>query len=326
LGIGHVAFKLISLYYIRSGIRKDTSEDRAMSWVRKDERTRLQKFCATILREGPIPKHVGFIMDGNRRFAKKEDVPNIEGHSRGFEKLSETLRWCLDFDITEVTVYVFSIENFKRPKEEVDALMQLAKEKFEQLLEEQDKLMEEGVCVQIVGDWSLIPETLKPLMAKAMILTKNNTRAKLNVAFAYTARNEITRAVQCVQKGVLNGVLETDDVNETLLSEAFLILPTQPLDLLVRTSGETRLSDFLLWQSTNSVLCFTDVLWPEFTFWHLLAAIFKYQVNHISLKQMRLTETRLRNAESEDRIHRFLQSVREKRWAELQLHADEIVN
>jgi ditrans,polycis-polyprenyl diphosphate synthase len=294
------------------------------SWIRKDERTRFQKFCGNILKEGPVPKHVGFIMDGNRRFAKKQAVPSIEGHSRGFEKLSETLRWCLDFEITEVTVYVFSIENFKRPKEEVEALMKLAKEKFEQLLEEQEKLMEEGVCVQIIGDWLLIPEELKPLMAKAMVLTKNNTRAKLNVAFAYTARNEITRGVQCIQSGVINDDLLPEDIDEDLLSETFLRLPTRPLDLLVRTSGETRLSDFLLWQSTNSVLCFTNVLWPEFTFWHFLAAVFQYQVNYLSLKKMRLSHGIQRSDESRRRIEAFLEGYREKNWAELKLQAETV--
>jgi len=110
------------------------------------------------------------------------------------------------------------------------------------------RLMEEGVCVQITGDWAWVPLELRPIMAKAMILTRHNRRAKLNVAFAYTGRNEITRGIQSLQQGVLDGNLEVDDLNEDLLSKSFHILPTLPLDLLVRTSGETRLSDFLLWQ------------------------------------------------------------------------------
>lgn len=108
--------------------------------------------------------------------------------------------------------------------------------------------MEEGVCVQIVGDWNLVPQMLRPLMAKAMVLTRYNTRAKLNVAFAYTGRNEITRGIQCLEEGVLEGDIRLEDLNEDLLEKSFQILPSLPVDLIVRTSGETRLSDFLLWQ------------------------------------------------------------------------------
>jgi ditrans,polycis-polyprenyl diphosphate synthase len=295
-----------------------------MSWIREDERTWIQKFCGNVLKQGPIPKHVGFIMDGNRRYAKKADVTKIEGHTRGFEKLAETLRWCRDMGITEVTVYAFSIENFKRSPEEVDALVNLAKEKFEKLLEEQEKLDEEGVCVQIIGDWSLVPEKLKPLMAKSMLLTKNNTKTKLNVAFAYTSRNEMTRGIQHLVDGIDNGDLNQEDLSEELLEDTFQLLPAQPLDLLVRTSGETRLSDFLLWQSSESVLCFTTVLWPEFTFWHLLGAIFNYQVNHMAIQKMKKSETRPTSVESTARIDAFLDKLRTEQWDELRSEATKL--
>jgi len=293
-----------------------------MAWIRKDERTWVQKLCANVLSQGPLPKHVGFILDGNRRFAKKLSVEKIEGHSKGFEKLADTLRWCLDFGIREVTVYVFSIENFKRPPEEVDGLMKLATEKFTKLLEEKDKLMEEGVCVQIIGDWSLVPPNLRKLMAKAMVMTRHNRRAKLNVAFAYTSRNEIARAVESLHWGIKNGDLLLEDFSEDLFAQSFQILPSQPLDLLIRTSGETRLSDFLLWQSSESVICFDDVLWPEFTFWHLMATIFHYQINYLSMKKLKFSDkTVSRNSDREIRQKNFIEKLRNDKWNMLENEA-----
>jgi len=294
------------------------------SWIREDNRTWIQKLSANVLSKGPLPRHVGFILDGNRRFAVKSSVPKIQGHIKGFEKLAETLRWCLDLGITEVTVFVFSIENFKRPKEEVDGLMRLAKDKFLQLLTEEQKLMEAGVCIQVVGDWSLVPKDLRAIMAKAMILTRYNTKAKLNVAFAYTSRNEITRGVQCVQQGVLDGDLLVDDLNEDLLSKTFQIMPTLPLDLLVRTSGETRLSDFLLWQSSESVLCFTKVLWPEFTYWHLLGALCQFQVNYLAILQIPKKDTAPANPAADARREKFVEKLYARKWAELTEDASSI--
>lgn len=127
-------------------------------------------------------------MDGNRRFASKSRIDKKQGHSRGFDKLSETLQWCLDLGIQEVTVYAFSIENFKRSNAEVDALMSLARDKFEKLLEEKDKLHEKGIRIQVIGNLKLLPRDILSSMAEAMLLTKNNKSAVLNVAFAYTSR------------------------------------------------------------------------------------------------------------------------------------------
>jgi len=265
-------------------------------------------------------------MDGNRRYAKKESVAKIEGHKKGFEKLAETLRWCWEFGITELTVYVFSIENFKRPQEEVNGLIDLAKEKFQKLLQELDRLEEHGVCVQIIGDWSLIPADLKPLMAKVMLSTRHHTKAKLNVAFAYTARNEIVRGIKSVEAGLLDNQILPEDVSEELLTQTFQLLPAQPLDLLVRTSGERRLSDFLLWQSAETVLCFTEVLWPEFTIWHLMGAIFNYQVNIMSMKSLNLKQSSsadLNDLQTEacKRQAEFLEQNREKMWEVLEKEA-----
>ncbi|MEE6526802.1 hypothetical protein FKM82_027672 [Ascaphus truei] len=120
-----------------------------------------------------MPKHVAFIMDGNRRYAQKCHVERQEGHSQGFEKLAETLRWCLNLGICEVTVYAFSIENFKRSAEEVEGLMELARQKFSRLLEERDKLEKHGVCIRVLGDLTLLPLDIQKLIAQAVLETRN---------------------------------------------------------------------------------------------------------------------------------------------------------
>lgn len=124
-----------------------------MSWMREVKITPVQRFFVNVIKQGPVPNHVAFIMDGNRRFARKTHVKRVEGHNKGFEKLAECLQWCFELGIREVTVYAFSIENFKRSQEEVDTLMDLAREKYKRLLEERDKLMENGVCIRVIGTY-----------------------------------------------------------------------------------------------------------------------------------------------------------------------------
>ncbi|KAI3360571.1 hypothetical protein L3Q82_002437 [Scortum barcoo] len=195
-----------------------------------------------------MPKHVAFIMDGNRRFARKKNMVRQEGHMQGFNKLAETLRWCKHLNIPEVTVYAFSIENFKRTKDEVDGLMELARQKFERLLEE---------------------------------------RCFLNVCFSYTSRYEMTNAVREMAWGVEQGLIKASDVSEALLSECLYSNNSPNPDLLIRTSGEVRLSDFLLWQTSHSCLVFQSVLWPEYSFWNLCEAILQYQLSHKSIQKAR---------------------------------------
>ncbi|XP_069680728.1 dehydrodolichyl diphosphate synthase complex subunit DHDDS [Periplaneta americana] len=261
-----------------------------MSWIRDSTLNWVQFLCVKVVKCGKVPRHVAFIMDGNRRYAKKNKVQKAEGHSQGFDKLAETLQWCLDLGIPEVTVYAFSIENFKRSQEEVDGLMELARQKFQRLLDEKDKLMENGVCIRVIGNLSLLPYDVQKLIAEAMILTKENNKAFLNVAFAYTAREEIAQAVRTVVSGVERGVLQLSDVSQQLLSNCLYTSTSPDPDLLIRTSGEVRLSDFLLWQVSCSCLYFTDVLWPEFSVWHLLAAVIKYQRSYAQLAAVQHAE------------------------------------
>lgn len=201
-----------------------------------------------VIKVGPMPYHVAFIMDGNRRFAAKSKIEKIEGHSHGFSQLSEALSWCLKIGIKEVTVYAFSIENFKRTKEEVDGLMDMATEKFNKLLTEIDNLNEKGICVRVVGDLKLLPLDLRIAIAKAMLATQHNCKLYLNVAMAYTSRDEFVNALKVVQRGVKDKLIQMDDVSNHLVRKCMYTRHMSEPDLLIRTSGERRLSDFLMWQ------------------------------------------------------------------------------
>ncbi|MBN3274386.1 DHDDS synthase, partial [Polyodon spathula] len=297
-----------------------------------------------------MPKHVAFIMDGNRRYARKLHVERQQGHTQGFDKLAETLRWCLNLEIREVTVYAFSIENFKRAKDEVDGLMELARQKFSRLLDEQEDLEKHGVCIRVLGDLTLLPLDIQKLIAQAVLATKHHNKCFLNVCFAYTSRHEITNAVKEAAWGVEQGLIKPSDVSEFLLDECLYTNNSPDPDLLIRTSGEVRLSDFLLWQTTYSCLVFQSILWPEYSFWNLCEAILQYQLNHQALQKARdqhaearvlqqleadrccaadlLQQTGLGKpvdpqlrqealqkytAEREERVHSFLTALQEKR-------------
>ncbi|XP_008517717.1 dehydrodolichyl diphosphate synthase complex subunit DHDDS isoform X5 [Equus przewalskii] len=216
-----------------------------MSWIKEGELSLWERFCANIIK---------------------------------------TLRWCLNLGVLEVTVYAFSIENFKRSKSEVDGLMDLARQKFSRLMEEQEKLQKHGVCIRVLGDLHLLPLDLQELIAQAVQATKNYNKCFLNVCFAYTSRHEISNAVREMAWGVEQGLLDPSDVSESLLDKCLYTNHSPHPDILIRTSGEVRLSDFLLWQTSHSCLVFQPVLWPEYTFWNLCEAILQFQMNHSMLQ------------------------------------------
>jgi ditrans,polycis-polyprenyl diphosphate synthase len=163
--------------------------------------------------------------------------------------LNNTLRCrCLEIGIQEVTVYAFSIENFKRSQEEVDTLMGLAKEKFAKVLEEKEKLHEKGVKIRVIGNIDMLPSDVQKVVAEATLLTRDNNKSILNVAFAYTSRDEITNSIKSIVEGVEDNELLPEDLNNVLIDECLYTSQCSPVDLLVRTSGEMRFSDFLLWQ------------------------------------------------------------------------------
>lgn len=258
-----------------------------MSWVpeKMEEYGWLDSVLMRILKCGSIPHHVAFIMDGNRRFANQNKIQKIRGHSQGFDKLAETLRWCHDLGVREVTVYAFSIENYKRDAKEVEGLFDLAREKFRRLINERDKLKEHGIRVNILGNLSLLPVDLRELVSQASRAAAGDDRPlTLNIAFSYTARDEMSAAVRIVAAGVARGALLPSDISPGLLGRclytgATSASPHPRPDLIVRTSGETRLSDFLLWQADFAVTYFAQVLWPDFSLRNLMKAVFHYQLH-----------------------------------------------
>ncbi|KAI9560716.1 hypothetical protein GHT06_011666 [Daphnia sinensis] len=286
-----------------------------MSWIQESKLKWYETLAVNILKCGFIPKHVAFIMDGNRRFANKSGVKKIEGHSKGFDKLAEVLQWCLLLGVNEVTVYAFSIENFRRSEEEVDQLMSLAREKFQRLLEEKDKLNEHGISIRVIGNIGLLPADLQKLVVESMESTKSNTEAVLNIAFSYTSRDEMTHAVREVAWGVQEDLLKIDDISEDLIQKCLYTRHSLQPDLLIRTSGEVRLSDFLLWQTTCCTLYFTPVLWPEFAIWDLCRSILHYQKNLPVLEKARKNSCdgrRQPTSENMDRIEKFLSQMEVK--------------
>ncbi|KAK3861168.1 hypothetical protein Pcinc_032838 [Petrolisthes cinctipes] len=251
-----------------------------MTWIVEKKRSWAEWVALRTLLVGPIPTHLAVIMDGNRRYARQKHQDTLTGHTQGFHKLAEMLGWCRDLGINQVTAYAFSIENFKRSKQEVDGLMELAAEKFEVLLEEQEKLDKHGVCIRVVGNLSLLPQRTRQMAARAVIATQQNNNCYLNLALAYTSRQEMTQAMNELVDGVQRGELLASDISEELMEECLYTRGSKDPDLLLRTSGEVRLSDFLLWQSGFSCLYFTQALWPELTIWHLFGAVFYYQRHH----------------------------------------------
>lgn len=289
-----------------------------MSWIpeKRVEYSWLDTILLKLLRCGQIPRHVAFIMDGNRRFARERNIEKIEGHTQGFDKLAETLQWCNDVGVKEVTVYAFSIENFKRKEDEVEGLLNLAREKFRRLIKESDKLKEHGIRVKVIGNVTLLPEDLRDLIAEAEACTRDNSEKTLNVAFSYTAREEIAQAVRKCAEGVEKGLIEPEDIDEDLLERCLYTDVSSTVDLLIRTSGEVRLSDFLLWQSAFSSIYFTQVLWPEFSIRNLLLGVFYFQRQQRSISRAKsaVTSDSLSSEKGlcdgrsrEERIRRFIE-------------------
>ncbi|KAL7039218.1 hypothetical protein ACKWTF_009833 [Chironomus riparius] len=225
---------------------------------------------------------------------------------------------CLEVGIQEVTVYAFSIENFKRSQEEVDTLMSLAREKFAKLLEEKEKLRKKGIKIRVIGNLDMLPKDVQKTLAEAMLLTKDNNRSILNVAFAYTSRDEITNSIKTIMQGYEDNELLPEDLTDTLIDKCLYTSECSDVDLLVRTSGENRFSDFLLWQIPSTVFYFTEALWPDFTLWNLLAAVFYYQRCHVHKKSLKQHFSKTRTALSKSsRLEKFLTSLEDKRYAKL---------
>ena len=228
------------------------------------------------VRRGPIPKHIGIIMDGNRRYAKKLGLDPKMGHIFGAKKLEEVLKWCLELGIREVTLYAFSTENFKRSQDEIEHIFNLMKSKLREL-EKSEVIHKNEVQIRFIGKLELLPDDLRILMKKIEDLTRNYNKYRLNIAVAYGGRSEIVDAIRNIVKDALKGRIKAEDITEDTISRYLYTKDSLDPDLIIRTSGEERLSNFLIWQSAYSELYFVDALWPEFTKLDFLLAIRSYQ-------------------------------------------------
>ncbi len=208
-----------------------------------------------------IPKHLGIILDGNRRFAKRLMLNPEKGHEWGYKKVKELIEWSKEFKIKEVTLYTFSLENFNRPKLEFEYLMRLFKKAFEELEKEQDQIKD--TIIKFIGRIELFPKEVQNAMLSLVHKTKDNTGFKINFAMAYNGRAEIVDAVKKIAMKIKENNLKPEEITEKIIAEN-LYLNSEP-DVIIRTS-ESRLSGFLLWQASYSEIIFLpDILWPEFS-------------------------------------------------------------
>ena len=220
-----------------------------------------------------FPSHVGLIMDGNGRWAASRGLPRIEGHRRGLEALRATVRAAIDFSLGYLTVYSFSTENWTRPFDEVQDLMRLLKRFIRKDLVELHKA---GVRVKVIGDRENLQSDIRALLEEAETLTRLNKGLTLVVAFNYGGRQEIAAAVKVIAKKVATGALQESDIDASLLSRHLDTSDIPDPDLIIRTSGEQRLSNFLLWQAAYSEFVFLPVLWPDFDRDAFAAALAEY--------------------------------------------------
>ncbi|KAB0800381.1 hypothetical protein PPYR_05858 [Photinus pyralis] len=269
----------------------------------------LKIFFANVLKCGPIPRHIAFIMDGNRRYAKKKNMPPWEGHSVGGRKLSEIRDWCELFGIEEMTVYAFSIENFNRSAIEVEKLTKLMRDLILEALDDE----ESSIKINAIGNLSLIPKQTLQVIAKGVSETAAK-KSPLNVAISYTSREEITNALNLILEGVRSDALRIEDITEDLISQCMYTGQSPAPDILIRTSGEHRLSDFLLWQLKDTVIHFERALWPDYSFFHFCAMIFVYQLR--TRRQSR-SECKLAKI-TNPRIDEFVKKVHEQRKQQIE--------
>ncbi len=220
-----------------------------------------------------LPEHIGIIMDGNGRWAKKRGLPRTAGHTAGAQTFRKIARYCSDIGIKYLTVYAFSTENWKRPKEEVDAIMKLFKD---YLIEAINDFKDDSIVVKFIGDRSVFSDDMLSLIEQNERDSKDRDGMVLNIAMNYGGRDEIVSAVKNISKDIKDGKLSVDDINCDLISDNIYTKGQPDPDLIIRPSGEYRTSNFLLWQSAYAEYCIMDVLWPDFKPKHLDKALFEY--------------------------------------------------
>ncbi|WMJ82032.1 isoprenyl transferase [Clostridium sp. MB40-C1] len=221
-----------------------------------------------------IPKHIAIIMDGNGRWAKEKKLPRTFGHKAGVETIRDIVKECSGIGVKYLTLYAFSTENWKRPAEEVNTLMSLL---VEYLKKEVSELNKENVVVNNIGDTSKLPKICQLELNNAFELTKNNSGLVLNLALNYGGRNEIIYSIKEIAQKIKEGKLDVEDIEESIINQHLYTANMPDPDIIIRTAGEQRLSNFLLWQCAYSEFWYTNVKWPDFKKQDLQKAIYDYQ-------------------------------------------------
>ncbi|MGO9644976.1 MAG: polyprenyl diphosphate synthase [Candidatus Bathyarchaeia archaeon] len=237
-----------------------------------------EKWLQNTVTSGDMPEHVGIILDGNRRWSFEKYGDKLNGHFYGAKTAEDFLIWCLDLGIRTVTLYVFSTENFQRPPKEVSVILSLIEDETRRLITD-EKIHTSKVHVKAIGRLELLPQTLRTELAELERVTTDYDEHYLNIAVAYGGRAEIVDAAKRIIGEVKNGMLDEASVNEDVFMKYLYTshLPNPYPELIIRTSGEERLSGFLIWQAAYSEFVFLDVYWPEFRRIDLLRAVRTYQ-------------------------------------------------
>jgi undecaprenyl diphosphate synthase len=221
-----------------------------------------------------LPQHLAIIMDGNGRWAKQKGFLRAFGHENGTKSVRQTVETCAKLGIENLTLYAFSTENWNRPKLEVDTLMKLL---VHSLKNELKTLQNNNIRLNSIGNIEMLPKSIQKELNEVISLTKENSKMTLTLALSYGAREEMINAVKKISDKVKNNIISIDTIDESIINQHLYTHNLPDVDLLIRTSGEHRISNFLLWQIAYAELFFTDVLWPDFTEEHLYEAIISYQ-------------------------------------------------
>ncbi len=226
------------------------------------------------INQDKLPAHIAVIMDGNGRWAKNQGLLRVKGHKKGTKAVRQTIEACAELGVPYVTLYAFSTENWNRPKLEVDTLMNLL---VSSLKKEISTLQDNNISLSAIGSLDSLPKKAQHELSEVIEKTKQNTRLKLTLALSYGAREELIKTVQEISQKVKKNLISPHSINESVIKEHLYTHNLPDVDLLIRTSGEQRISNFLLWQIAYAELYFTPVLWPDFTKEHLYEAIYNYQ-------------------------------------------------
>jgi undecaprenyl diphosphate synthase len=253
---------------------RDFSSAPKTNWFSSDTTAEDKRIQADLKASCQLPRHIAIIMDGNGRWARLKGKTRIEGHVAGVESVREVVESCSQLGINYLTLFTFSTENWKRPEKEVSALMQLL---VKVIGRETRKLHDNNICLNVIGEIDILPERVRSVLGKTMELTKNNSKLMLNIALSYSGQWDLTQACRSIAFDVQAGRIDAESVDQQLLASYLSTASIPDPDLLIRTSGEFRISNFMLWQSAYSEIYFTNTYWPDFHRSQLYEAIREFQ-------------------------------------------------